>query len=159
MAVRLTGLAEALAALRAVDPALRRQAAKEIRQAAKPARDAIARALPASAPMRGMQHQGRTGWRRPSVGIAVSGRKRAKGGAEEIAAVSIRVRGAAGEIWDMAARGKTVQGMQMVANLPGSPSRGVWPAAESQLPAITAEVLKVVEDVTRRANVELRYPR
>jgi hypothetical protein len=35
----------------------------------------------------------------------------------------------------------------------------VWPAAESQLPAITAEVLKVVEDVTRRANVELRYPR
>jgi hypothetical protein len=93
------------------------------------------------------------------VGIAVSGRKKARGGAEELAAVSIRVRGAAGEIWDMAARGKTVQGTQMVANLPGSPSRGVWPAAESQLPAITAEVLKVVEDVTRRANVELRYPR
>lgn len=154
--VRVTGLAEALQALRAVDPKLRTAAAKQIRAAGKPARDAIAKSLPSSAPMSGMRHGGRTGWKRPSVGLVVSGKRKARGGAEEIAAVSIRVRGAAGEMWDMAARGQTPQGSQMVANLPGSPSRGVWPAAEAQLPAITAEIMKVVEDITSRANVELR---
>jgi hypothetical protein len=153
--VRVTGLAEALAELRSIDPKLRRQAAKEIRQAAKPARDAIAKALPSAAPLSGMRHGGRTGWRRPSVGIVVSGKRKARGGAEEIAAVSIRVRGAAGEMADMAGSGKTLQGMAMVAALGGSPSRWVWPAAEGQLPAITAELLKTIEGITARANVAL----
>jgi hypothetical protein len=153
--VRVTGLAEALAELRSIDPKLRRQAAKDIRLAAKPARDAIAKALPSAAPLSGMRHGGRTGWKRPSVGIVVSGKRKSRGGAEEIAAVSIRVRGAAGEMADMAGSGKTLQGMAMVAALGGSPSRWVWPAAEGQLPAITAEVLKTVEDITSRADVAL----
>jgi hypothetical protein len=59
--VRVTGLAEALAELRSIDPKLRRQAAKDIRLAAKPARDAIARALPSAPPLSGMRHGGRTG--------------------------------------------------------------------------------------------------
>jgi hypothetical protein len=154
--VRVTGLAEALAELRAVDPKLRRAAAKDLRSACEPVRSAVARAFPAGAPMSGWEHQGRTGWRLPKVKVQVSGRKKARGAAEEIAAVRVViVNSPAAEMYDMAAKGWTPSGRQFVANLAMRPSRVAWPAAESQLPAVTAAVLKVCEDISARANVAL----
>jgi hypothetical protein len=154
--VRVTGLAEALAELRAIDPKLRRAAAKELRAACEPVRSAVARAFPAGVPMSGWDHDGRTGWRPPKVKVQVSGRKKARGDAEEIAAVRVVVHNSpAAEMYDMAAKGWTKQGKQFVSNLNGSPSRVAWPAAEGQLPAVTAAVLRVVENIADRANVAL----
>jgi hypothetical protein len=88
--------------------------------------------------------------------VQVSGRKKARGDAEEIAAVRVViVNSPAAEMYDMAAKGWTPSGRQFVANLNGSPSRVAWPAAEGQLPAVTAAVLKVCEDIAARANVAL----
>jgi hypothetical protein len=154
--VRVTGLAEALAELRAIDPKLRRAAAKDLRAACEPVRVAVARAFPAAAPMSGWEHQGRTGWRLPKVKTQVSGRRKARGKAEEIAAVRVViVNSPAAQMYDMARKGKTPQGRQFVSNLAVRPSRVVWPAAEGQLPAVTAAVMRVVEDIAARANVAL----
>lgn len=139
---KVVGVAEALAELRGIDPALKREAVKGLKKAAEPVRSAVAAAMPGSAPLSGMRHKGRTAWpKRVSVVVQVSGRKRARGVSDEIALVKVVVKGAGPVMADMAGNGAIADA------LGGAPSRWVWPAAEGNQAAATKAVLEVAEQI------------
>ena len=57
------GLQDALKKMQKIDPALRRAVLKDIKLAAQPLVTAINNRIPAQAPLKGMNHGGRTGWK------------------------------------------------------------------------------------------------
>jgi len=155
------GVREAMKVLAAIEPALKRQAMKDIKTAAEPLRAAIAISIPASAPLSGMDHRGRTGWQASgarTVGTKYGGKRIA--GTNSWPLVSILVKGVAGSIYDMAGAGSgggTPQGSALIAGLTsqgGIASRAAWPAAESRLMTIQANVAnacqKVSDDASRK---------
>lgn len=76
MTIQAIGLKEALRDLNKLDPALRREISKDIRQVVKPLVDTINGRVPGGAPLSGMNHNGRTGWaRRKAVAIKLDTRK------------------------------------------------------------------------------------
>ena len=62
--VEVVGLKSALKELNKTQPALRREIGKDIKKAAEPILAAIRQLSPESAPLSGMDHQKRTGWKR-----------------------------------------------------------------------------------------------
>jgi hypothetical protein len=153
------GVRESLKTLRDIDPALRRESVKAIREAAKPLQQAVQNRL--GPPMSGMKHKGRTGWYAGSqrVRTKVGGRK-AKG-ADTWRLVSVIVSGTAASIFDMAGRSgsSTPQGRGLVEALSskhGAASRAAWPGAEATMQQVQADVLRAVEVVQRQANANLR---
>lgn len=154
MATKVMGVGEALRELRAIDPQLKRDAVKSLKTAAEPVRSAVAGAMPSSAPLSGMIHKGRTRWpKRVSVLVQVSGRTRNRGPAQEIALVKVVVRQAGPQIADMAGRGAIADA------LGGSPSRWVWPAAESKIPVAEKQVLDACEQLMERTTRQLKIVR
>ena len=76
MSIQVTGLKETLRDLNKLDPALRREIGKDIRNVVKPVADTINSRLPGGAPLSGMNHGGRTGWaRRKPVAVKLDTRK------------------------------------------------------------------------------------
>ena len=61
--VEVVGLKSALKELNKTQPALRREIGKDIKKAAEPILAAIRQLSPESAPLSGMNHQKRTGWK------------------------------------------------------------------------------------------------
>jgi hypothetical protein len=148
--------------LRAIEPRLQRQAVKDIKLAAEPLRASVAGSLPQSAPLSGMDHAGRTGWKaRGSAAVKTKYGGRRGRDRTSWPLVSIVLTGAAGSIYDMAGRasgGRTESGQELVSSLTsvgGAASRVVWPAVEARLTLIQAAVLKAVEEVSDQANVDL----
>jgi hypothetical protein len=62
--VEVVGLKSALKELNKTQPALRREIGKDIKKAAEPILAAIRQLSPETAPLSGMDHQKRTGWKR-----------------------------------------------------------------------------------------------
>lgn len=151
------GVREALAELRQVDTELRRALQSELRNTAGPLKSALAAAIPAGPPLSGMAHRGRTGWTRPHrFSVRTGGRSRR--GRDTIPLLRLLVMSPAVQIADMAATGRTPQGAALVANLPGQPSRYVWPAADRALPAITGDVKRVCEKIAAATSRRLLTP-
>jgi hypothetical protein len=151
--LEVTGAKEALAELRKLDQTLYKAALKDIRQAAKPMSAAISSAVPASAPLRGFDHAGRTGWRARGVRTArikLNGRKDRQ--ANRWPLVRVQLTSIAGSIYDMAGRGSS---NQLATALGGSPSRAVWPAADRTLPQVTADVHASLERAAAQVNRRL----
>jgi hypothetical protein len=146
------GVQEAMRTLQALDPAIKREAVREIQSR-----------IPGEAPLSGMVHKGRTGWTKSGTKVATKygGRARARGGRDVTPLVSVILKGAAASIYDMAGRGSsgsTPQGQALVSGLTargGSASRAAWPAADASLGQIQAAVMEAIRKAAAQANVSL----
>jgi hypothetical protein len=158
------GLQDALKKMQKIDPALRRAVLKDIKLAAQPLVTAINNRIPAQAPLKGMNHSGRTGWKNvKKVQVSLNTRKpRGKfAGNEQIAVVRIVTKGAPVAIVDMAGkaggtssrREAKYQRPKFASALGGSPSRFVWKDVESMIgaaeKALTPIIQKVMDDASK----------
>ncbi|MFZ9158197.1 MAG: hypothetical protein ACO230_08900, partial [Ilumatobacteraceae bacterium] len=64
MSIEVRGLKEALRDLQKLEPELRKEINKEIRNTVKPLVTNINNRIPGAPPLSGMAHNGRTGWAR-----------------------------------------------------------------------------------------------
>lgn len=136
------GLQQALKNLQKIDPAARRALLKDIKTAADPLVTTINSRVPTSAPLRGMQHKGRTGWDKvKKVQVSLNTRKPKRNltnpGHEFISVVRIVTKGAPVAIADMAGKaGGTSSRAPIERRRPnfanaltaveGQPSRFMW---------------------------------
>ena len=140
--------------LKAIEPSLVRQLQKEAKNAAKPVQVAIVNAIPVQAPRRGMNHNGRTSWNNsvnykgrpvPAKSVTIGFRSGGSKNASVTSLVRVTANSPAVAIVDTAQRSRTKQGEVFIRGLGGKPSRYVWPAAMSALPAVQTEVRMVLD--------------
>ena len=165
LGVRVTGMAEVVVTLNGLDKQLVKDARKNLRTAAQPVARAVKSNIPREAPMTGMQHMGRTGWKLSGVKVNVKVNFSKKAERKGTSLVSIVVGGkgklssgsAAFQIADMAgrkARGKTASGRAMISKLNAQKkaSRYVYPAAERELPYVRDQVVGTIRKLTKTYN-------
>lgn len=137
-----------------IEPTLVRQLQKEAKNAAKPVQNAIVSAIPERAPLRGMNHRGRTSWdnsvnykgrRVPAKSVTVNFRTGGSKKANITSLVRVQANSPAVAIVDTAQKGRSPQGEIFIRALGGRPSRIVWPAAMKALPSVQAEVRIVLD--------------
>jgi hypothetical protein len=133
---------ELLRRLKNIDPALRKALIRDLKKVSKPVQTAIQNAIPAEAPLRGMNNNGRLSWNNSTNknGQRINARKTAlrfRAGSKKpgiTSLVSVQALSPALAMVDTARRAKTRQGAVMIRALAMRPSRYVWPAAEKALP-------------------------
>lgn len=168
-----------------IEPGLRREFDKSIREIAKPAQNILKGAIPTSPPLSGFNHNGRTAWRASnpkSVKIYKprSGRNKGK---LTTTLVGLRVMSAAVTLADMAGRSGAYFGGKGVTRqyarngrtrshkisrntgaqfsyslnerLGMRPSRFAWPSVESKLADIEKEIDKVIRKASNQLNGRL----
>ena len=170
MTIQANGMKEALRDLGKIDPALRREIGKDIRQVVKPLVDTINSRIPGAAPLSGMNHNGRTGWaRRKAVAIKLDTRKPRnhvnRPFQDIVSVVRVTTKDAPTAIVDMAGK---AGGSQSRAAAPrqrpnfapalsarlGQPSRFMWRDIDGQILEIQNNLKPIIdriEDETNRA--------
>lgn len=150
------GAEDVLRELKKIEPNLYKEVQTQIINDLRPLYDKIKSSIPPIAPLTGFNHQGRTGWGKPTKVVGkISLRKRV--GKRSL--VSVRTTNAAVQIADLAGRGHTPSGKKMVENLPGAASRYVFPAVEKYIPTLNRDIIKIVEKYSQELNIELaKYP-
>lgn len=167
--LKFYGIRETIQVMQQFEPEMYKQFRKDIRAITNPAVSAIKSTVPSVAPLSGMMNNGRTGWSGVTAGTSITPMQRSKGfGSTTSNLIAITATGKSKQygfnIADMAGRGsgygrrpKSVtrpyvrngrtmqhrlngQGQAMIRNLAKQPSRYVYPAIESKLPAIINEV-------------------
>lgn len=184
MPIEVRGLKEALATLNKLDNKLRRQITKDMRKIAEPALAAIRAEIPTEAPLRGMRHQKRTGWKGNEQGLPrliLNGKKpkvRTRAGMNFVSNVGTIIisantpkkneggRGSAFLIADMAGAGRAGPRNPALArpNLPGAlnakvgrqGSRFMWYGANKALPDVTAALEESSREIIQWANAAIR---
>lgn len=179
--VTITDFREIRRELGKIEPSLRREFDKSIRDIAKPAQNILRGAIPTTPPLSGFNHNGRTAWRasNPKSVKIYKPRGGNKKGKLTTTLVGLRVMSTAVSIADMAGRSKAYFGgtgrtrmykwksttrshpisqnsaATFVSNLNQragkNASRYAWPAVESKLSDIEKEISKVIT----RASVQL----
>jgi len=171
MTIKVEGLNETLRDLRKIEPKLRRAMLKKMRDDVKPLADAINNRIPATPPIRGFRHDGRTAWATKQRAVVRTSFKKPK---KDINAVSTEIplsvvkvmsQGAAVSIADMAGKGNGRNDRRAVPpqmkrpnlgqDLPGGPSRYFWKDIERMMPEVERRLTETVRDVTMEANREL----
>lgn len=168
------GLKEALRDLQKVSPALRRELSKEMLGIVRETIVApIADSIPTSAPLDGMDHSKRTGWRKGNQRAGViakidtrkARRRNLQQGAqwESVGTVVVRTKTAALTITDMAGRGPNQTRNQnpnmarpnfaddLSRKLGRGPSRFMWFAGERNIDATMRRLEPVVEKIILEA--------
>jgi hypothetical protein len=163
------GVGETLRELGKINPALKRELNKDIRNILKPLLAEINQSIPSSPPLSGMAHNGRTGWsnRKNSV-IKIDTRKPRRNLNEPRMSVPVNIvrittKGAPVAIVDMAGKaGGTTsrreakyQRPNFARALPGDPSRYMWRNAEKTLASVEREMNDTIQRVVREANQEM----
>ncbi len=165
--IEVTGLAEALKTLQKIDPELRKEVIKGMKVAAAPLEAAARSLIPDARPLTNW-YGWKGGWNPTTVrkGIKVAFRGgRVKGQDRDVfPLLTLRQTNAAGVIFDIAGRSfpgrgaeGAARGRAMVDKLDqtAQPSRSMWPAAERNMPVVTAALEDVVGKVSNRINEEL----
>lgn len=167
--MKVQGVTGALTTLRKLDPEFQKQVKKDIRAAAKPLQQKAREYVPLEPPLSGFSRSwtrstGGTvaGWNargktRNKVVIKTGGKRRSDGSYLLVAVVQTDAMGA---IYDMAGRkssGNVASGAAMIRNLNRihGASRGMWPAAEQELPHIQQVVGGILDTVSARLTKEL----
>lgn len=150
-AQQVIGVRDTLSMLRTVDKSLYWQAVGDIKRAAAPLALAVKGNVPASAPLSGMDHKGRTGWRaRGATRVTTKfGGRVKRGPVQEWPLVRVVLSGAAVSMYDMAGRGSANQLGAALSARNGAPSRAAWPAAQAHLGSVQAAVEAACETVMR----------
>lgn len=109
--LQVYGVQETVKVLQQIEPDLLKQTRKDIRQIAQPMVDAIQQYIPNQAPLKGMNHRGRTAWKPENVKVTVKTSFSNKTFTREQAIASVQVGGKKGtdgaaglQIADMAGR-------------------------------------------------------
>jgi hypothetical protein len=185
MSIEVKGLKENLVQLNKLNPKLRREFGKRIKQIAQPTVEAIERnRLMGDQAPKGFQHNGRTGIGRSKSVIVRTNTRRARGrnialGAkyETIGTIVVQSRDAALAIMDMAGKANNVQSSGRSRQYPGRPdghalvgqggymirklnqygqaSRFMWRSAETSLGKTTEQMQELAQEVEREVNREL----
>jgi hypothetical protein len=163
LGVKVTGVAEVVVTLNGIDKAIVKEARKKLKTAAEPVARAVKSNIPREAPLSGMQHMGRTGWKLSGVKVNVKvnfSKKAQRRGSQlvSIVAGSKGLGGAAFEIADMAGRkssGNTRSGRAMIRelnNTSGRASRFVYPAAEAAMPYVENQLRATIRELSKEYN-------
>ena len=165
MSVTLTpqvlGVRETLAALKDLEPELRRETVRDIRSAAEPMRLAAQQLVPVEAPLSGMA-RGRLAWgpgARRKIRTTVGGRARRERDVWPL--VNLIQGDAAGALFDIAGRGSagsTPQGQALIRGLTqrhGAASRSMWRAAEGNIEPVQREVIAAIDRAAAKVNRKL----
>ena len=172
MTLETKGFAETMRDLGRIQPAMKRQVVKDIRGIVKPVVDVINARIPAEAPLSGMNHDGRTGWKnvkKVAVKVDLRAPRSSPGsgtqGAKPISIVRIITKGAPVAIVDMAGKGGGLKSRReskyrrpkfaSALNRVGSPSRFMWKDIEQSIGLIEHRLHKTVDDAVYAANKEL----
>ena len=167
LGIKLTGMAEVVVTLNGIDKDIVKAARKDLKTALDPVVRSVKSNIPREAPLRGMQHMGRTGWNLSGVKVNVKvnfSKKAERRGSQlvSIVAGSKGLGGAAFEIADMAGRrssGSTRSGRAMINalnNTSGRASRFVYPAAEAALPYVENQVRGTIRKLQSDYNKRLK---
>lgn len=169
MTIQVKGVGETLRELGKINPALKRELNKDIRNILKPLLAEINQSIPSSPPLSGMAHNGRTGWsnRKNSV-IKIDSRKPRRNLNEPRMSVPVNIvrittKGAPVAIVDMAGKGggtvskreSKYQRPNFAGALPGNPSRFMWAKAADSLSMIEREMDSTIKAVVLRANRDM----
>lgn len=168
-APKITGIAETVKILNSLDKEIVKQARKDLRTGAQPVANAIKSNIPTESPLKGMIHNGRTGWNPSGVTAKVKTNFSKKAERKGNSLVSIVVGGkgksgsgsAAFQIADMAgrkAKGKKASGRAMIQKLNAQKkaSRYVYPAAEREMPYVTDQLVGTIRKLTKTYNDSLK---
>ena len=167
LGIKLTGMAEVVVTLNGIDKEIVKAARKDLKTALDPVVRSVKSNIPREAPLRGMQHMGRTGWNLSGVkvNVKVNFSKKAERRGNQLVSIvagSKGLGGAAFEIADMAGRrssGSTRSGRAMISALnstSGRASRFVYPAAEAALPYVENQVRDTIRKLQRDYNKRLK---
>lgn len=151
------GAADAIKALRKLDPDLRKQFTKDVKQIAQPIVSAAQNAYPTEY-LSGMTRK----WApkgRPVMPYSV---KKARSGVQAkvdtkrgaTAVIAVVQRDAAASIVDMAGR-RRANPLADALDRFGRPSRVMWPAADKNIDAVSRELSAAVTDVMQQVSREL----
>jgi hypothetical protein len=181
--IKFYGVKETIALMRTVQPEMLKQLRKDIRKIANPAVTAIKSTVPTVAPISGMNHSGKTAWSGVSSTVSVTPGQRSRALGSNTANLAAIVSTGKNKqfgfnIADMAGKSNKVrsggrtrpyqrngvtrthalngQGAGLISNLPKRPSRYVYPAIESKLPAIYSEVAVAIEVASKTINGKIR---
>ena len=166
--ILITDIQKVQRELMKIEPELKKQLVRDIKQVAEPVQSAVKSAIPTVSPLiRGMgQSRGRLGWdpdkgKKPSD-VRIVYRSGAKRTAPLVTSlVSVNVGSAAVTMLDMAGKrnpnGRNARGAAMIRNLNdkgfGKPSRFAWPAAEKALPQVEGKIERIVADYCKQWNI------
>ena len=153
----IAGVNEMIKELKQIEPELYRQLRKDLIQDVKPLYNIIKARIPIEAPLSGMNNNGRLGWGKP---IRVTARINMRKRRGYTSLLSVKTTNAAVQMVDFAgsrSQGVTKSGRAMIANLPGFPSRYVWPAAIRYLPQIIDSANKTLERYSKIKNRTLEF--
>jgi hypothetical protein len=166
LSIKVTGMAEVVKVLNGIDKDIVKEARKDLRTAALPMVRAVKSNIPTEAPLRGMQHSGRTGWKASGVKVRpkVNFSKKAERRGSQLVSIVVGGSGqgaAAFQIADMAGRkasGNTPSGRAMIRNLNSSnrASRYVYPAALRELPTVEKSVRDTIKNLQKEYNKRLK---
>jgi hypothetical protein len=161
------GLQDALKKMQKINPAMRRTLLKDTKVAAEPLVKAINGRIPTSAPLSGMNHDGRTGWKNvKKVQISLNTRMPRKGsvtaGAEQIAVVRVVTKGAPVAITDMAGKAGGTKSRRepkyrrpnFASALKGEPSRYMWKDIEGMIADTERALMPIIEQFMKDAKRE-----
>jgi hypothetical protein len=169
MTIQVKGVGETLRELGKINPDLKRELNKDIRNILKPLLKEINQSIPAAPPLSGMAHNGRTGWnnRKNSV-IKIDTRKPRRNLNEPRMSVPVNIvrittKGAPVAIVDMAGKGggtvsrreAKYQRPMFASSLEGEPSRFMWAKAADSLSMIEREMDSTIRAVVLKANQEM----
>ena len=162
----VVGINETVKQLRTIDKSIVNDARKDLRTGVQPVVMAIKANIPSQAPLRGMIHNGRTGWNPAGVPVKTKTDFSKRAQKNESSLVSIVVGGkgsgsAAFQIADMAGKyksGNTRSGRAMISKLNGQrkASRYAWPAALREIPFIEDVVNGTIKKLTETLNERLK---
>lgn len=167
LGLQVTGMAEVVATLNGIDKEIVRTARRDLKTALDPVVRSVRSNIPREAPLRGMQHSGRTGWNLSGVrvNVKVNFSKKAQRRGSQLVSIVVGGKGlgaAAFEIADMAGRrsnGTTRSGRAMIRqlnNTSGSASRFVYPAGEAALPYVENQLRATIKELQRKYNNRLK---
>jgi hypothetical protein len=167
LGVRVTGIAEVVVTLNGIDKEIVKAARKDLKTALDPVVRKVRSNIPREAPLSGMNHMGRTGWKASGVKVNVRvnfSKKAQRRGSQlvSIVAGSKGLGGAAFEIADMAGRksgGSTRSGRKMISELNNTYSRAsrfVYPAAEAAMPYVENQLRDTIRKLSKEYNRKLK---
>lgn len=165
----VAGIKEAVKILGKIDKAARRELTKEFKRITQPMVDDAKQRVPMTPPLSGMSRtwiskksgvqllpwDGTIAVRMIKPKINTRRPREYNGITYDLAAFTVMWSGGINTVYDMTGRRKTNLLSQNLTEKVGPPSRVMWPAAETTLPAVEGEMSDLINDLMRKTSAQL----